>query len=74
MAVKKVSRIVAPNQRHRNFALGYESCFVAIGMVSTFSMEFDFWGCGRAVRCGCSSSSEIGRGAGTVGGVAEIGQ
>jgi hypothetical protein len=66
--------MVVPNLRHRNFAIVYESCFVAIGVVSTFSMEFDFWGCGRAVRCGYSSSSEIGRGAGAVGRVAEIGQ
>jgi hypothetical protein len=59
--------MVVPNLRHRNFALGYESSFVAMGVGSTFFNGFDFGGCGRAVRCGCSSSSDLGRCEGCVG-------
>ena len=36
MTVQKASRMVVPNLRHLNFALVYESCFVATGVFSFF--------------------------------------
>lgn len=59
--------MVVPNLRHLNFALGYERCFVATGLFSSFSMEFDFGCCSWPTDGYYPSSSDLGRCEGCVG-------
>ena len=67
MTVQKASRMVVLNLRHLNFALVYESCFVATGVFSFFSMEFDSGCCSWPIGGYYPSPSDLGRRSGGFG-------
>ena len=61
MAVKKASETGIPNLRHSNFAIEYERCILATGLLFSFFIGFDF-GCCSGPIDGCDSSpSDLGR-------------